>query len=104
MEKVQQIYSKILKVVIDTTSVPMNDFFSSMLEESVDARCLLVEKLVSIGFTERQIGKLTDMSQQRVNYLKNSYQKRMKKMPFAQLSEEIDKELTRILQIAEKKI
>ena len=61
------------------TDLEENEIFCSNKEECVDARSLLIKTLIDNGITEKEIVRLTGLSQQRVNSLKNNFKYRIGK-------------------------
>lgn len=60
-------------------------------ERSVNARVVMVDVLLSVGLTEVDIVRVSGMSQQRVNGLKNAARHRLKGLYARILSESVRK-------------
>lgn len=71
-KKVQYIYYKVLKAVLSHSSISLEHLRKSRTLECCAARAVLILTLLQLGMTEPTIRKLTNMSQQRVNYIKNT--------------------------------
>lgn len=88
------IYKTVLNIVCRVTGIDEHKLFKSNKEECVDARCILVNKLSLIGFTESKIVYFTGLTQQCINKLKNSFSERRNRFSITINSQQIDNELT----------
>lgn len=68
--RIKDLYCTVLSIVCRVTDLEENEIFCSNKEECVDARSLLIKTLIDNGITEKEIVRLTGLSQQRVNSLK----------------------------------
>lgn len=75
-KKVQHIYYQVLRAVLKHSSVTCSSLRKSRTLECCIARAVLILTLLQLGLTEPTIRQLTQMSQQRVNYIKNAPQTR----------------------------
>mgnify|MGYP000252404259 FL=1 len=98
MEKLRKAYEIAVVVVLEVTELDREKLFKSLLEEYVDARAILINWLVSVGYTERMIAEYSGMSQQRINFLKNTFIYRKQRMSVGLCAQEINKRLTNCLQ------
>lgn len=98
MNGLRSIYDNVVNVVIEVSELDRDRLLKSREEEFVDARAILVNRLVSLGFTEKCIAEFSGMSQQRVNSLKNTFRNRSSKIGVELLLGRINKKLTNILQ------
>ena len=71
-KKVQHIYYQVLKAVLRHSSIPLAHLRKSRTLECCVARAVLILTFLQLGITEPTIRQLTNMSQQRVNYIKNT--------------------------------
>lgn len=99
MEKLKIVYDNAEKVVCEVVELEYDKFLTSHEEIYVDARAILVDWLIRAGFTEKLISKYSHMSQQRINSLKNSFLRRKQKMSVDIYLQEINKKLTRNIQL-----
>lgn len=83
--RIKDLYCTVLSIVCRVTDLEENEIFCSNKEECVDVRSLLIKTLIDNGITEKEIVRLTGLSQQRVNSLKNNfkYRKRVQFRSFA---------------------
>lgn len=99
MEKLKRIYESAQMVVCETAELEINKLMISHEEIYVDARAILVDWLLRAGFTEKMIERYSGMSQQRINSLKNGFIRRKQKMSVDIYLQEVNKKLTKDLQI-----
>lgn len=92
--KMKDLYQEVLNAVCRVTGIEQNEMFGSNREECVDARSLLVRVLSGNGITEKEIVRLTGLSQQRVNSLKNKFKYRLSKWSVTNNLQSINNELT----------
>lgn len=68
--------------VVDTTSsiceVEPDRIFCSNREPYVNARCLIITHLVSKGYSDIYISRLTGLTRQAVNHIRNTFPSRLK--------------------------
>ena len=72
------VYTAVLSSVLSASGCEIGAFAASRAEVAVTARVVLVDVLVSLGMSEGVISKVSSMSQQRVNRLKNSARLRLR--------------------------
>lgn len=77
--RIKDLYCTVLSIVCRVTDLEENEIFCSNKEECVDARSLLIKTLIDNGITEKEIVRLTGLSQQRVDSLKNNFKYRIGK-------------------------
>lgn len=88
--RIKDLYCTVLSIVCRVTDLEENEIFCSNKEECVDARSLLIDN----GITEKEIVRLTGLSQQRVNSLKNNFKYRIGKWSITNDLQRINKYLT----------
>lgn len=76
-ERLRMIYAATLAAVIARCGVTLAGMARSRKAECCLARAVLVLTLLRLGITEPTVRELTGMSQQRVNYIKNSPPQRL---------------------------
>lgn len=91
----KEFFDKLSSIIKEVVGIA--DYKGNRLE-CVDARVLLVNVMVEYGETENSIGEMLKMSQQRVNYLKNSFRRRIMRKRFQKMTDEVHKKLTNYLQ------
>lgn len=72
------IYSAVVEAVMQESGMEFDRLAHGRDERSVNARVVLVDVLMSVGLTEGDIVRVSGMSQQRVNGLKNAAMHRLK--------------------------
>ena len=77
MRELEEIYEMVVKSTIDVSGLPFESISVSREERCVTARVVIVSTLLGMGMTEGDIVRLSGMSQQRVNALKNSARYRL---------------------------
>lgn len=87
----KEIFEKLCAIVGDVCKV--KDLRSTNRAENVDARVILINIMRDQGESEKSICSFLSMSQQRVNYLKNVYFRKIKNRRFKRLYDEA-KEIT----------
>lgn len=92
--RIKDLYCTVLSIVCRVTDLEENEIFCSNKEECVDARSLLIKTLIDNGITEKEIIRLTGLSQQRVNSLKNNFKYRIGKWSITNDLQRINKYLT----------
>ena len=70
-----EIYSDVLKKVMEITELRCSELLHSQCETGTDARYLLVMSLSKLGFTDIEIGELIGKTRQSVGYLRHNYKK-----------------------------
>lgn len=92
--RIKDLYCTVLSIVCRGTDLEENEIFCSNKEECVDARSLLIKTLIDNGITEKEIVRLTGLSRQRVNSLKNNFKYRIGKWSITNDLQRINKYLT----------
>ena len=72
------IFSEVVEAVMNESGLEFDRLAHGRDERSVNARVVLVDVLLSVGLTEGDIVRVSGMSQQRVNSLKNAARHRLK--------------------------
>ena len=72
------IFSEVVEAVMQESGLKFERLAHGRDERSVNARVVLVDALLSVGLTEGDIVRMSGMSQQRVNGLKNAARHRLK--------------------------
>ncbi len=98
MEQLKRLFEDVADMVSELMGLNRNNLFSSLSEQYVDGRSLLVNWLINLGYTESMLVEYTGMSQQRVNFLKNSFERRKVKFSVRLALQEINKRFTKDLQ------
>ena len=75
--KTNEIFEHVLQIVCEECEVCCVELINGTNKNSVDARCLLICALVSLGFSEENTAAYLSMTRQGVNKLKNSMKQRM---------------------------
>ena len=83
----QRVESKVIKVT------GVKQLYHTNQEEAVDARTILIYILSEQGVTDTQIAKLSGLTRQGVNKLKNSVRFRKRKFSFISDLQQISNEL-----------
>lgn len=89
---IEQIYQHVSGIVCEITGLSYSDVINSNREECVDARSLLINKLLQIGLTERRISEFSGLTTQCVNKLKNTFEERRLKFEYSINLQRINKE------------
>ena len=92
--EIRELYQAIVISVCRHTGVELDILFASNREECVDARAILVNVLLGKGITEREVVRLTGLTQQCVNKLKNNFSGRLRKWSVTTNLQAINNELT----------
>lgn len=98
MEQLKRLFEDVADMVSELMGLNRNNLFSSLSEQYVDGRSLLVNWLINLGYTESMLVEYTGMSQQRVNFLNNSFERRKVKFSVRLALQEINKRFTKDLQ------
>lgn len=93
MEKLKSMYADVIKVICEVAELEQEKLFTSHEESYVDGRAILVNVLMSAGFTEKMISRYSKMSQQRINSLKNGFIRRKQKMNVSLCLDEVNRRL-----------
>lgn len=72
-------YEYLLQEVISQTGIDKDHLMSCNRTECVDARSILICLLLRKDLTEHEVSRLTGLSQQGINRMKNSFRQRMKR-------------------------
>lgn len=91
MKQLEDIYNRVVETTLDASGLTFEQLATSRTERSVTARVVMVDALISIGFTETDIAIVSGMSQQRVNSLKNSAKYRLKVLSARIMRDEVMK-------------
>ena len=70
--KTNEIFEHVLQIVCEECELCYGELINGANKNAVDARCLLICALVSLGFTEENIASYLSMTRQGVNKLKNT--------------------------------
>lgn len=87
----KSIFSQAVVYVSDKCDVDNTKVLTSRRQEFVEARCMLVQILVSTGLNEREIAGLCGFTVQGINKLKNNFSFRVRDFGFRKLWEEVCK-------------
>ena len=71
--KLMEVYQNIAGTISEITGLPYSEIINSNREECVDARSILVNKLLKTGFSERRISDYSGLTIQCINKLKNGF-------------------------------
>lgn len=85
MKRLKEIYNKVLESAMHESELT--------LEQLANSRTEIVETLIRLGLTENDIVRLSGMSQQRINSLKNSAKYRLSGLAAKILKDEIWKQV-----------
>lgn len=77
--KLEDLYKEVIRVVCNETEVSEENMLHSRKEQCVDARAILIHILIKKGLSENEISRLTGLTQQCINKLKNGFGFRLKK-------------------------
>lgn len=78
MKRLEDIYNMVVEATMLASGLRFDELAVSRSERCVTARVVLVDVLLRLGMSEGDIVRLSGMSQQRVNALKNSGRFRLK--------------------------
>jgi len=84
-------YHRVLKIVCQVTG--QEEIIHSNKEEAVDARTILIYILSGKGITDMEIARLTSLTRQGVNKLKNGFKYRKRKWSLSSNLQQISNEL-----------
>lgn len=87
-----ELYRKMVVVVCTETGVCETDLIHSNSEEAVDARYILIH-LLSQRFSDSQISRLTTLTRQSVNKIRNNFQYKIAKWSVATNLQRISNEV-----------
>lgn len=82
MTKLSEMYREMVEKVCDETGVNESELFKSNREECVDARAILINALIRKGVTDTEAAKVSGLTRQCVNKLKNTFHLRTGKWTF----------------------
>ena len=91
--KLMEVYQNMAGIVSEITGLSYSEIINSNREECVDARSLLVNKLLKMGFSERRISDYSGLTIQCINKLKNGFDKRLLKYECSTIFKQINNEL-----------
>lgn len=74
--KINEIFEHVLQIVCEECELCYGELINGANKNAVDARCLLICALVSLGFSEENTAAYLSMTRQGVNKLKNSLKQR----------------------------
>ena len=74
--KTNEIFEHVLQIVCEECELCYGELINGANKNAVDARCLLICALVSLGFSEENTAAYLSMTRQGVNKLKNSLKQR----------------------------
>lgn len=74
--KTNEIFEHVLQIVCEECELCYGELINGANKNAVDARCLLICALVSLGFSEENTAAYLPMTRQGVNKLKNSLKQR----------------------------
>lgn len=72
MKRLEDIYNMVIEATMLASGLGFDELAVSRAERCVTARVVIVDVLLRLGMSEGDIVRLSGMSQQRVNALKNS--------------------------------
>ncbi len=78
-------FESVMQIVCEECEVSVIEVLGSLCRDAVDARCLLVCELSSIGISDENIGAYLSMTRQGVNKLKNAFRNRCKSSFYLQI-------------------
>ena len=70
-----ELFNEILSKVSEVTGVDTQSILTSNKEECTDARYILIQSLIRLGFTDTDMAALMGKSRQTICYMRNSYKK-----------------------------
>jgi DNA-binding NarL/FixJ family response regulator len=79
MYKLRQFMKDLTEMVMSEYEITDIEFESSHSETATDARVIVVGVLIREGWSEKEICKALNWKQQRVNFLKNQLDRRLKR-------------------------
>ena len=82
MYKLRQFITDLTGIVKSEYELSDEAFNNSHCESATDARIMVVGLLIREGWSESEISKALEWKQQRVNWLKNHFDHRMKRRSF----------------------
>lgn len=85
----QGMYDKAVEAVMEASGLPFDELANARTEKSIVARAVLIDHLVGIGMSEAMIVRISGMSQQRVNAIKNSLRYKLTGLAARLLKEEV---------------
>lgn len=74
--KTNEVFEHVLQIVCEECEMCCGELISGANRQSVDARCMLVCSLISLGLSEENVAAYLSMTRQGVNKLKNSIKQR----------------------------
>lgn len=74
--KQNEIFENVVNIVCEEFGVCYGELINGSNRQSVDARCILVCSLISLGLSEENVAAYLSMTRQGVNKLKNSIKQR----------------------------
>ena len=74
--KTNEIFEHVLQIVCEECELCYGELINGANKNAVDARCLLICALVSLGYSEENTAAYLSMTRQGVNKLKNSLKQR----------------------------
>lgn len=70
-----ELFNEILNKVAEETELDKESILHSNKEECTDARYILIQSLIRLGFTDTDMAALMGKSRQTICYMRNSYKK-----------------------------
>lgn len=70
-----ELFNEILSKVSEVTELHPEEILKSNKEECTDARYILIQSLIRLGFTDTDMASLMGKSRQAICYMRNSYKK-----------------------------
>lgn len=95
--KAAELYQAMAATVCRHTGVREMDMFGSNKEECVDARYILIH-LLSRYLTDEDISRVTGLTRQAVNYIRNHFEQKMNKWSIRSCMYDIGNEIAPIFQ------
>lgn len=89
MKRMYIIYRATLRNILRITQLTHHQLFTSKADHCVTARAVLVSTLLTQGFSEMDIARISGMCQQKVNRLKNALRYRASSLFARTLAEEL---------------
>lgn len=91
MNKETELYTSTLGYVLEASELSEQELLYSKKEECVDARCVLVELLTQLGFSDSKIAKHTHRTRSAVCMMRNRFRVRSQRKFVAMLMTEVSK-------------
>lgn len=78
MAIIEDFFQKVVDITSKICEVENDSLFSSNREPYVNARCLIIIHLADKGYSDIYISRLTGLTRQAVNHIRNTFPSRLK--------------------------